>query len=328
VGESVELFEHLDPAVGAQLGEQAATADGLQLAMVTNQDETPAVCLGETHELMQGWGGQHPGLVDYYGRPGAESVLGSRWPVGPLPFMEQFGDGVGAHAGVPFEYPGRLRCRCHTEHRTTIDVQISNSGGEHPGLAGTGGTDDQHKAIVAGDRASRFGLQHIQTGALHGPRRRNGSGLSIDRPAENPFLLDEHRLRGEPRCRWLDPQRATIRVSTLHRVRRIQVDAALQHLVGATLDRRCPTLSGHLRHGTVQVTDRLNHVGPTPRRVLRRHRFDDVGDRWRVRRGTVGGGPPDVLDEPFDGPADSPCQRVARSATPSPDLRPRVSAED
>ena len=41
VGEAVQLFEVVDSAVGAQLGEQAATADGLQLAIVTNQHETP-----------------------------------------------------------------------------------------------------------------------------------------------------------------------------------------------------------------------------------------------------------------------------------------------
>ena len=52
VFEAVEMFEVVDSAVGAQLGEQAATADGLQLTIVTDQHETPLVRLGETHELM------------------------------------------------------------------------------------------------------------------------------------------------------------------------------------------------------------------------------------------------------------------------------------
>ena len=73
VFEAVEAFELVDSAVGAQLGEQAATADGLQLAMVTDEHEAPLVRLGETHELMQGRGGDHPGLVDDERRPAAEA---------------------------------------------------------------------------------------------------------------------------------------------------------------------------------------------------------------------------------------------------------------
>ena len=46
--EAVQPFELVDPAVGAQFGEQAATADGLQLAMVADQHEPPLVRLGET----------------------------------------------------------------------------------------------------------------------------------------------------------------------------------------------------------------------------------------------------------------------------------------
>ena len=71
VFEAVEVFELVDSAVGAQLGEQAATADGLQLAMVTDEHETPLVRLGEGDEPMQRRRGDHPGLVDDHGRPGA-----------------------------------------------------------------------------------------------------------------------------------------------------------------------------------------------------------------------------------------------------------------
>ena len=124
--------------------------------------------------------------------------------------MEQLGDGVGAHAGVPFEHPGCFRRRGDTEHGTTLGVQVVDGGGEHPRLARTGRTDHQHETVLAGHRGGGVGLQHIEAGALDGPRRRRGFGLSIDRPGENPLLLDEHRLGGEPRRRWLDPQRATI----------------------------------------------------------------------------------------------------------------------
>ena len=47
VFEAVEAFEFVDLAVGAQFGEQAATADGLQLAMVADEHEAPLVRLGE-----------------------------------------------------------------------------------------------------------------------------------------------------------------------------------------------------------------------------------------------------------------------------------------
>ena len=43
VGEAVQPFELVDAAVGAQFGEQAATADGLQLAVIADEDEPPPV---------------------------------------------------------------------------------------------------------------------------------------------------------------------------------------------------------------------------------------------------------------------------------------------
>ena len=52
---------------------------------------------------------RHSGFVDHHRRPAAEAVLGLWWPVGALPLMEQFGDGVGAHPGVAFEDAGCLR---------------------------------------------------------------------------------------------------------------------------------------------------------------------------------------------------------------------------
>ena len=43
VGEAVDVFELVDAAGGAQLGEQAAAADGLQLARVADEGEPPPV---------------------------------------------------------------------------------------------------------------------------------------------------------------------------------------------------------------------------------------------------------------------------------------------
>jgi hypothetical protein len=48
----VQPFQHLDATIGAQLGEQAATADSLQLARVTDQDQPPPLRLGETDEVV------------------------------------------------------------------------------------------------------------------------------------------------------------------------------------------------------------------------------------------------------------------------------------
>ena len=47
VGEAVDVFELVDPAVAAQLAEQAAPTDRLQLAGVTDQHQPPLVALSE-----------------------------------------------------------------------------------------------------------------------------------------------------------------------------------------------------------------------------------------------------------------------------------------
>ena len=45
-----------------------------------------------------------------------------------------------------------------------------------------------------------------------------------------------------------------------------------------------PAVSRLLRHGSLHVADRLQHVGPGPRRPLIRHPVDDVGDEQRLGR--------------------------------------------
>ena len=321
VFEAVEVFELVDLAVGAQFGEQAAPADGLQLAVVADEHEAPLVRLGETDELMQRRGGRtcrpRRRRVSPRGRAGTRAVA----------------------AGRAVATRGAVWRRCRRASRCPVRVPgpLSPSG-RHRTPADGGRAGRRRRRRASGSCRHRPGRPPTRDGRRRPPRRRRRPathrvrpdrrcltatrfGLSIHRPGDNPLLLDEHRLGREPRRRRLDPQRATIRVSTLRRVGRIQVDAAFEHLVGGVFDRRCPAVSRHLRHGTVQVTDRLDDIGPAPRRVLRRHRLDNVGDGQRVRRGTVGGGPPDVLDEPFDGPAD---RLPPRPATVSPDRRHRA----
>ena len=71
-----------------------------------------------------------------------------------------------------------------------------------------------------------------------------------------------------------------------------------------------------LRHGTLHVADRLQHIGPGPRRPLIRHPTDDVGDEQRLRRGPVGGGFVDAGVEEVDRPAGvggfgpPPCRQI------------------
>ena len=169
VCEAVEAFEVVDSAVGAQLGEQAATADGLQLAMVTDEHEAPPVRLGETHELMQapGWRPSLPRrqprssrLPRRYSGSGGRSgrchswsslaTVSARIPVSRSSTRAAFAVGATPNTG------------------TMVGVQVGDGGGEHPRLARTGRADHQHETVVAGHRGSGVGLQHIEAGPIDG----------------------------------------------------------------------------------------------------------------------------------------------------------------
>ena len=75
VGEAVDADQLMGAAGGAQLGEQAAPPDRLELAGVADQDEPPVQVLGEAGEVVQGAGADHAGLVDDDG--GADRGAGS-----------------------------------------------------------------------------------------------------------------------------------------------------------------------------------------------------------------------------------------------------------
>ena len=76
VGEAVEPFEALDATVDAELGEEAAAADALELAWVTDQGEPPAVRVGEGDQLVEGGRRDHAGLVHDKRRAGRQLELG------------------------------------------------------------------------------------------------------------------------------------------------------------------------------------------------------------------------------------------------------------
>ena len=265
VGEPVQSLELLDTAVGAQLGEQAAATDALELARITNQREPPPVAIDEGDELVEGGRGEHPGLVHNERRAGRQPELGKRRPVGALPLVEQLGDGVGRDAGVALHRAGRLRRRRDGEHDTPVSVEVVGGGGEHAGLAGTGRPDDEDEAVVAGDGGSGVGLQRIQPVPVHRGGRCRRVGLGGHRPRHDRFLLGEHRLGREPGCGRFDPHRPAIRAASGGVAGRVEIDELGEDMVGGSLEGGGPAVTRLLRHGALQVADRLQHVGPRPR---------------------------------------------------------------
>ena len=316
VGETVQAFEVLDTAVDAQLGEQAAPADTLQLSRVTHQGDPPPVPVGEGHELVQRRRGQHAGLVHHQRRARRELELGQRWSVGALVFVEQLGDGVGGDAGVALHGARRLRCRRQREHDSTMRVDIRRGGGEHAGLAGASGADHQDEPVVAGDGSGGVGLQRVETV----PDDRGGwcgrVGLGGHRPRDDRFFLGEDHLGREAGCGRLDPHRPAIRAASGHVAGRVEVDKLGDDVVGRPLQGGGPAASRLLGHGTLQVADRLQHISPGPRRALLRHRLHHVGDDERVGRDGVGGGGVDAGVEQLGGPAGvggfglPPCRQI------------------
>ena len=267
----MESFQGFDAAVGAEFGDESAAADALELAGIADEGEPPAVPVGEGDELVEGGCREHAGFVDDECRAGRQLELGRRWPVGALPFVEQLGDGVGGNAGVALDRSGRLRGRRDGEHDTTLCVKVVGGGGEHAGLAGPGRADDEDEPIVAGDGRCGIGLQRIETVPVDGGGGCGRVGLGGHRPRQDRFLLGEHRLGREPGRGRFDPHRPAIRHPPSRVAWWVEVDELGEHVVGGTFERGGPAASRHLRHGTLQVADRLQYVGPCPRRPLLRH---------------------------------------------------------
>ena len=282
---------------------------------------------------MQRRGGEHPGLVDDDGRPGARAgtrvvaagrdaaTRGAAWRR------------CRRASRCPVRAPGllspsgrhRTPARCWAWRSLTAAASIRV-------LPAPAGPTTSTRRSSPATEAAASACNTSRPVALDGRRRCRRVGLGVDRPGDDVLLLGEHRLGGEPSVR---SARST---ASGHPTSRRRVASGGSKSTqrsstwsAASLDRRGPAVSRHLRHGTLQVTDRLHDIGPAPRRMLRRHRLDDLGDGQRVRRGTVGGGPlrrrstSRSTVQPTS--AASPRHRVARSATPSPDLRPRVSAD-
>ena len=164
LGEAVETGQFVDPAGRAQLGEQPAPAHGLELARVTDERQPPAVPLGEVDETVQGRGADHAGLVDDKHRAGREPVGLERSAVGPVPFVEQLGDGVGGHAGVSVQDTGGLGRRGDAEHGPVPRRQVVDGAFQHGGLAGAGRSHHDDEAVGAGGGGGGVGLQDVKAG--------------------------------------------------------------------------------------------------------------------------------------------------------------------
>ena len=115
VGEAVERLESFDAAVRAELGEEPAAADALQLSWIADEGQSPSVAVGQVDDVVQRGCRQHPGFVDDQRGAGRELVIEAWRPIGTPPFVEQLGDGVGRDPGVAFERPCRLGRRCDGE---------------------------------------------------------------------------------------------------------------------------------------------------------------------------------------------------------------------
>ena len=322
VGEPVQSLELLDTAVGAQLGEQAAAADALELARITDQREPPPVAVDEGDELVEGGCGRacRPRRRRASCRPagwnsgsGGRSVRCHSW--------SSLATVSAADAGVALERAGRLRRRRDGEHDTPVSVEVVGGGGEHAGLAGAGRSDDQDEAVVAGDGGRGVGLQRIQPVPVDRGGRCGRVGLGGHRPRHDRFLLGEHRLGREAGCGRFDPHRAAVRAASGGASGRIEVDELGEYTVGSSLEDAGPAVTRQVRHGALHVADRLDHIGATPRRSLLRHRVHDVGDCDHVGWCRLLGGLLDAHRELIASPARvgglalPPCRQIGGAVT-------------
>ena len=127
--EAVDLLQLLDPPGGRQLVEQAASADGLQLAWSPTSASRQSLPFRQHDELVQRRGADHAGLVHDHRRPSREPPALPCRPVRPVPFVEQLGDGVGHDAGVALQDAGSLGGRRQPEQRPSLPVQVVDGGG-------------------------------------------------------------------------------------------------------------------------------------------------------------------------------------------------------
>jgi hypothetical protein len=169
VGEAVDVLEVVGSAGAAELVEHAAAPDGLELAWVADEDQSPLLGLGESNESVEGVGADHAGFVDNEGRPGRE-LMGGAGAVGPVPFVEELCDRVGRDPCLCFEDSGGLGGRGDPEHRAVLVSEVGAGATEGRGLAGAGRADQEDERVVARDGSCGVGLEGVEPGGVGGGR--------------------------------------------------------------------------------------------------------------------------------------------------------------
>ncbi len=210
---------------------------------VADEPEPPSVGVGELGEVVEVVGGEQAGFVD--DQPGAlwESPLVAGCSVGLGPFVEEFGDGVGSDAGAVGEHVGGLGGRRDGEHRSVVEAEVVDGGAQHGGLAGAGGSDDDHERVVAGDGSCGVGLLRVESVGVDGARRLRGRRVVVHRPGEDPFLLGEDVVARQVRGDRFDPHRSSIGGSFAGVDSGVEVDAVADHLLGCPLQERRPSFA-------------------------------------------------------------------------------------
>ena len=112
----MELVEVDHSACLAEVSEHAAATDRAQLVRVTDEDEAPAVLVGEFDEIEEVGRAEHAGLVDDQGGAAGRNESVRAGSV----FVQQLGDGVRWHRCLCGEHPRRLGCRGQSDGRASI----------------------------------------------------------------------------------------------------------------------------------------------------------------------------------------------------------------
>jgi hypothetical protein len=157
--EAVDGDQLVAASAAAELVEHAAAADGLELAGVADEDQSPALGHGERDELVEGAGAGHACFVQDEGGAGWQPVGVGRLPLAP--FVEQLGDGVGGDAGLGAQDLAGLGCRSDSEHGPVVVAEVVGGAAQHRGLAGAGRPDDEDEPSVAGHGGGCVGLEDI-----------------------------------------------------------------------------------------------------------------------------------------------------------------------
>ncbi len=150
VVEAVDPVE-FDGVVGVdEEAEHATSTDGGELHRVADEDDSPALSIGQLCEFGELLGGGHAGFVDDERRSRRQVVAMVRRPLGGV-FDEELVERVGHDAGLLLQHLGRTGGRRDPEHSSTVGAQLGDDGAEGGGLAGAGGPDDEDELLVASD---------------------------------------------------------------------------------------------------------------------------------------------------------------------------------